>query len=90
MLTYTDKTDPSYRVQVARHLVQDTICCPVSSELEKLPVKSPLFTTNLLAGIGELYSRVTGTTATDYSAPPPATVRQTGPPRCRGLFRGVA
>ena len=58
---------------MARHLVQDTICCPVSSELENLPVKSPLFTTNLLAGIGELYSRVTGG-GTDYSAPSPATV----------------
>lgn len=64
-------TDCCY--QVARHLVQDTICCPVSSELERLPVKSPLFTTNLLAGVGELYSRVTGG-GTEYSAPPPATV----------------
>ena len=53
--------------------MQDTICCPVSSELERLPVKSPLFTTNLLAGVGELYSRVTGG-VTEYSAPPPATV----------------
>ena len=53
--------------------MQDTICCPVSSELERLPVKSPLFTTNLLAGVGELYSRVTGG-ATEYCAPPPATV----------------
>ena len=53
--------------------MQDTICCPISSELESLPVKSPLFTTNLLAGIGELYSRVTGG-KTDYSAPAPTTV----------------
>ena len=42
------------------HLVQDTVCCPVSSHLEALPVKSPLFTTNLMATVEELYSRVTG------------------------------
>lgn len=69
------KPTSSHSLEVARHLVQDTVCCPVSTHLSSLPVKSPLFTTNLMAAVGELYSRVTGTGETpDYSPPPPTTV----------------
>jgi len=74
----TQQTPTStHSLQVARHLVQDTVCCPLSSHLETLPVKSPLFTTNLMAAVGELYSRVTvesGECSAEYSPPPPATV----------------
>ena len=58
--------------QVARHLVQDTVCCPMSSSLSSLPTKSPLFTTNLMAGVGELYSRVTVAGDSEEYSPPPA------------------
>lgn len=69
------KPTSSHSLQVARLLVQDTVCCPVSPHLSSLPVKSPLFTTNLMAAVGELYSRVTVTgDPPDYTPPPPSTL----------------
>jgi len=57
----TQQTPTSgHSLSVARHLVQDYICTQpqVCSALKHLPAQSPLFTTNLIAAIGELYSRV--------------------------------
>jgi len=73
----TQQTPTStHSLTVARHLVQDYICTQtqVCSALKHLPAQSPLFTTNLIAAIGELYSRVGE--EPDYSGyrPPPGPV----------------
>jgi len=66
----------THSLSVARHLVQDYICTQpqVCTTLKHLPAQSPLFTTNLIAAIGELYSRVGA--EPDYSGyrPPPRPV----------------
>jgi len=75
----TQQTPTSvHSLAVARHLVQDYICTQphVCTALQHLPAQSPLFTTNLIAAIGELYSRV-GDYSGDYSgyrSPPSAVV----------------
>jgi len=60
----------SHALNVARHLVGD-MTATHHPHLDSLPSQAPLFTTNLIASIGELYSHVT--TDPDYStfsAPP--------------------
>lgn len=51
----------THSLSVASHLVQDYIVTQpgLCSALKHLPAQSPLFTANLIASIGELYSRVT-------------------------------
>ena len=50
-------------------MVQDWVCGPTQPQLARLPAASPLFTTNLLAAVGELYSRAGGE-AGHYTPPP--------------------
>jgi len=81
----------SHSLLVARHLVQDYICTQpqVCSTLKHLPGQSPLFTTNLIAAIGELYSRVGE--EPDYSGytPPPAPVVELVTAWLRGSEEGT-
>jgi len=65
-----------HSLAVARHLVQDYICTQpqVCSSLKNLPSESPLFTTNLIAAIGELYSRVGEESDLSGYNPPPSPV----------------
>ena len=65
-----------HSLAIARVLVSDWVSAPSHAHLHSLPSQSPLFTTNLLASLGELYSGVTsggqtGDLATSYSPPPP-------------------
>ena len=65
-----------HSLAIARVLVSDWVSTPSHTHLHSLPSQSPLFTTNLLASLGELYSGVTsggqtGDLATSYSPPPP-------------------
>ena len=45
-----------HSLSLARHLVSDTLTMTCDHHLDTLPAQSPLFTTNLIAAIGELYS----------------------------------
>ena len=63
-----------HSLSVARHMVADVTSIQ-HSHLHSLPAKSPLFTTNLIAAIGELYSHVTSEPDySTYTAPPTSVV----------------
>jgi len=60
-----------HSLAVARHLVQDWVSCSRHTHLHSLPAQSPLFTTNLIAAIGEVYS---GLGSQDPAPAPPQQV----------------
>ena len=74
----TQQTPTSaHSLAIARVLVSDWVSAPSQAHLHSLPAQSPLFTTNLLASLGELYSGVTSGGQSDlatYYSPPPAQV----------------
>ena len=67
----------AHSLAIARVLVSDWVSAPSHAHLHSLPTQSSLFTTNLLASMGELYSGVTSGVQSDLAtgySPPPAQV----------------
>lgn len=74
-VTQQTPTSP-HSLTVAQYLVQDYLCTQsqVCRALHHLPRQSPLFTANLIAAMGELYSRVGGMVLGEVQPTPPSQV----------------